>query len=227
MVIKLSLTEEQKRAFDEILYGKNASPLGEKKRKKSKEFDPIKLLMGSGKVASDLMQLTGGNFEENILFICAPSDAKLVLCGLVRVSLQKKKSPAVVLLANNYKTITELLDDEKIGSVPVLVDCVSESIYPVKPKRGVVFVDSIRNLTQIQIAVSELIRKSKSNFFIFDSVDVLFLYHDEQVVLKFISSLIKILDANRCFAVFVSARQNLPSKFVQSFDEKYSLKKYY
>jgi len=224
MAVKLALTDEQKKAFDEILYG--GSPL-QKTAVGGKEFDPAEILSGTGKVVLDLKQLIGEEYSTSALLVCSPSDTKTVLGGVAKfVSIYGKK-PVPVLFANNYKTVLELLKDAGVENNFSVIDCVSQSIYPIKEEKEISFVESLRNLTQIQISIQDEIRKNKNSVFIFDSIDVLYLYHEEQIVQKFLSSVVKMLESANRAVFFISAKSDLQKKVVGCFEDKFVLKKYY
>jgi hypothetical protein len=70
-----------------------------------------------------------------------------------------------------------------------------------------------------------LMDAKKNSCFIFDSLGILGLYHEESVVLKFIYSLTKLLHKRGASGFFVSAGKTNP-KIVQFFDEEVKMRKF-
>ena len=126
----------------------------------------------------------------------------------------------------NYKTLQNALKVEGFKGNFFVIDSISKSIANVSDSSNVLFVDSLRNLSQIQIKIINLIESTQKVAFIFDSLSVLSLYHDEAVVFKFIYSLTKILHKNNSNGFYISAKKSLDLKLSQFFDESVEVKKF-
>ena len=103
--------------------------------------------------------------------------------------------------------------------------------YTYKNHDGVVQeIDSLRNLTQLQIKLVKLIEGKNSSdqecVVVFDSLDVFSLYHDDQIILKFVYSMTKLLHKHSVSGFFLSSKNPFLPKLVQFFDDFVELKKF-
>jgi hypothetical protein len=223
-----SLTDEQKRAFNEILSGapaSNKSGLGSVEAKREPRFDVFNDTIGSGKILTEIKSKLPLSFVGTAVIECDPVNSKEVVVALTKFTQQAKVIPVIVLMNYNYKTVMGALAAENIKDGFIIIDTVSKSISKVNESSQLVFVDSIRNLTQLQIKMLNLIEEHKYLTFIFDSVGMLSLYHEEDIVLKFIYSATKIIHKNNCSGLFVSAGA-ISASMLQFFDEDIKLKKF-
>jgi hypothetical protein len=218
-----SLTDEQMKAFEAILSKKNvfSSHLTTQEVK----YDVFEALGGNEKVLAEVKLKLPLGFKGQALVSCDPSNLMDVFVAMVKFAVQSGYAPVLVLFMNNYVSVRKRLIEEGIKEDCFIVD-VSKSISPVNEEDNLVFTDSLRNLTQIQIKLLNILSTKKDVAFIFDSVSVLDYYHEEDTILKFVYSLTKLLRKNNSAGLYVSTDLKLSQKVGQFFDEHLELKKY-
>ena len=218
------LTEEQKRAFEAILSSKDS--VSAELSKQSAKFDAFKSILGSDRIVTEIKAKIPLSFSGEALLTCDPSNSKEVLVALAKFVRQGGGVPVLVLLNYNYKTIVSELMGEGIREGYFIIDTATKSIAQVEDEGNVVFVDSLRNLTQLQIKILNTAKGEPRSVFIFDSLPMLELYHEWGVVFKFVYSLTKLLHKTKSSAFFISSKKDLSIKLGQFFDESIELKKF-
>jgi len=221
---EFSITDEQMKKFEELLSDKQK--ISQSVSKQEAKFDAFSSLAGPSRVLFDLRTKLPFTFKGQALVSCDSSNSKDVLVGLAKFIIQSNQKPVFVLMNYNYKTIQEALKENDIESGYIIIDTVAKGISQVSDKEDLFFVDSLRNLTQIQIKVINVLEWNKEIAFVFDSLGVLNLYHEEDVVFKFIYSLTKILHKENANGFYISSKKGLAPKLSQFFDESIELKKY-
>jgi len=156
---------------------------------------------------------------------CDPSNSSEVVSALVKLVLEMGMNPVIVLMNFTYKSVIRSLKSSGLDDKVIIVDTVSKVISHVEDSERLFFVDSPRNLTQLQIKMINIMDSKKNTCFIFDSLGTLSLYHEEGVVLKFVYSLAKLLHKRASSGFFVSAGKTNP-RLVQFFDEEVKVRKF-
>jgi hypothetical protein len=188
------------------------------------KFDAFSILKGPGKMMHEVNLSLPFGFKGQVLVSCDSSNSKDMLIGLGQFALKSKSKPVFVLLGNNFKTVSSLAEAEGIKDY-FIIDTVSKNVMPVSETEKFFFVDSLRNLTEIQIKMLNIIAKNPDAVFIFDSLCVLNLYHSEQIVLKFVYSITKLLGKKDLTGFYVVVKKSMVPKLSQFFDETIQLKK--
>ncbi len=157
------------------------------------------------------------NFQSIVL--CDASKNRAIDAQLCKLAFAKGFSPTIVLASTNYKSMLNSLVNSNVDVSKIfLLDCVSRNLTLLKDTEKVFFVDSLRSLSDVQIKIINLIELNKKTCFIFDSLDALLLFHNSKTILKFVSSLNKILRKNSSVAFFLSANQELSEQLSQFFE---------
>ncbi|MFA5126124.1 MAG: hypothetical protein WC462_03930 [archaeon] len=219
-----SLTSEQKNAFDDILSNKNS--VSANIAKQTAKFDAFKALLGSERILTDLKSKLLLSFRGQALVDCDPANSKEVLIALTKFVIQTDMKPVLVLMNYNYKTVLSALEEAGVKENVIMIDTISKSIAQVDDEKNLFFVDSLRNLTQLQIKMLNVIEKNNGCAFVFDSLVMLELYHEPDVVFKFVYSLTKLLHKNRVNGFFISSKKSFSLKLSQFFEEVIELKKF-
>ena len=214
-----------------ILEQKTATSEGFDLKSQEKRFDELNFLLSKEKkVVDELKKQINFSNVSQVLLGCDALNNKDVYLSLIKFAIESKKIPIFVLTTTNYNQFFSYLSENQIDSNKILViDTVSKNISKINETDYLFFVDSLRNLTQLQIKIIKIFEISKLNVsdfvLIFDSVDVLSLYHDEQIILKFVYSLTKILHKNSVFGVFLSSNKLFSPRLAQFFDDFVEIKK--
>jgi hypothetical protein len=190
-------------------------------KKQADKFESLQEMLSHDRHVYDSLKKQISSIDHfQVLISSKASENKSVLCALVKIVLESKRTPVVVLTSSNYISIRKLFEENKIdSSLVVIMDTVSKNISSVKDEKNLLFVDSLRNLTQIQIKSVKEIENRRDCCFIFESVDVLSLYHDEQVLLKFVYSFTKLLHKYSSPSFFIANKRSFLPKLAQFFDD--------
>ncbi|MCX6803170.1 MAG: hypothetical protein NTY48_01215 [Candidatus Diapherotrites archaeon] len=224
MAGSFSLSDEQKKAFEAILAG---SAAGFSSSKAKGAVDAFNSLLGSDRVLTELKTKFSLSFSGSALVFCEPENSKEVLVALAKFCVQSEGVPVFVILGSNYKYVQKLLVGSAFLGEYFIVDAVSKSISSVTDTDKLFFVDSLRNLTQLEISVMTVANKGKKVVFIFDSIWALSLYHNEDVVTKFVYSMTGLLKKKGVSSFFISSNKAFGIKFTQFFDETFELRKFF
>lgn len=219
-----SLNDEQKKAFDEILASTDA--LSNAVIKQEAKFDAFNALIGPDRILTELKSMLPQNFSGQALVVCDPVNSKEVLVAVSNFVTKSSRTPALVLFSSNYRSVSDLLKQSGFSGQFFIIDTVSKSISPVEESEGLFFVDSLRNLTQLQIKIIKIIENNPRTVFVFDSVWVLSLYHADDVITKFFYSLTRILHDKGVSAFYISSDKDGAKKLAQFFDESVELRKF-
>jgi hypothetical protein len=188
-------------------------------------FDVFSSLSGPDRMMHEVNVHVPFSFRGQALVVCDSSNTKDVLLGLGKFIVAAKLKPVFVLFNHNYKTVGKWLNDNGFFGNYVIIDTVSKSIVNVSDSKDVFFVDSLLNLTQLQIKILNVMVSNHNSFFVFDSLGILELYHDEDTAFRFIYSLTKLLHKENFSGFFVSVKKTIVPKMSQFFDEIIELKK--
>lgn len=219
-----SLTDEQMKAFEDILSKKDifSTHLTTQEAK----YDAFKALGGYEKVLAEIKSKISIGFKGQAIIGCDSSNLMDVFIAMIKFSIQSGYTPVLVLFMNNYSTVKKRLIEEGITSECIILDAVSKSISPIVEEKNIIFADSLRNLTQIQIEILKILSSKPNLALVVDSVSVLNYYHDDDTIFKFIYSLAKLIRKNSSNGFYVSTDAQLSQKVGQFFDEQLILKKY-
>lgn len=204
---------------------KNSS---EKELKKvSSQMDDVSdFLSRDSKFLRELNKRISNDYFGNVLISCDSKNNKDLLIALVKKALLEERIPIVILTANNYKTVSKEFKEANINLDKVyIIDTVSKNIISIHDFGKIIFIDSLRNLTQLQIKLLKLLKKEKNVFCIFDTVDILDLYYDEKLILKFIYSIIKLIQKKSASSVFLINNNYLSLKVAQFFTDFFEIEK--
>jgi len=197
------------------------------KNENNKFAELASLLSPAQGLSRDIKRQIGGAFSGQNLVSFDSSNSREVILALVKLAIENKKKPVLVLTALNYKSAREILAAAAIPPESVvIIDTVSKNIKAVKDGAGVFFIDSLRDLTQIEIRVVNILSKEKNTAFIFDSLDTLAFYHEDKVIYKYAYSLTKILRKSPAPAFYLLNKKSLVSQLGQFFDNSVVLSKF-
>ncbi|MDD4251339.1 MAG: hypothetical protein PHX27_04075 [Candidatus ainarchaeum sp.] len=217
MVIKSNVVQP-KADFEDLILDKDK--VGLELKNETTKFDELqRILSKENRVVVELNQKLPDLISGQILINCDPVNNHDFLIGISKVIIKSNLTPLIILTSTNYKTIMGLLNVNKIDLDKVfLVDTVSKNISIVKESDKLFFVDSLRNLTQLQIKLFKLINSNKV-VFVFDSIDVLNLYHSEKTIFKFVYSLAKLMRKFKTNGFYIVNNKSLIQKVGQFCDD--------
>jgi len=191
----------------------------EKFLQKKEEFDELqKLLSRESRIYVEVAKNIAGKGDGQTLFVCDPVNTTDLVVALCKRIIEKEMMPVIILTTINYKAAKKVLKEANIEDKVFIIDTVSKGISNVVDHENVLFVDSLRNLTQLQIKIVKLIQQNKNIAFIFDALNVLELYHSQLIIMKFTYSISKLLKKYKLDAYYSITKASLTPKLGQFFD---------
>ena len=190
------------------------------------KFDDMqKILSRDGQIYSEVARNVSGKELAQTLFLCDPVNSSDIILALTKRISENGILPIIILTTMNYKSAQKMLHKAGLDGKFFLIDTVSKNISSVEDSENVLFVDSLRNLTQLQIKIVKLIQSKKDIAFIFDALNVLELYHSGPVLLKFTYSVSKLLKKHKLSGYYSITKASLAPKLSQFFDSFAEIKK--
>ena len=194
--------------------------------KEKDKFDKLqKILSREERIYYEVAKNVLGKADGQTLFLCDPVNATDVMVSIARRIVENGITPVIILTTMNYRAAQKVLEKAEIVDKVFLIDTVSKSISLVKDKERVWFVDSLRNLTQLQIKIIKLIKGGEKVSFVFDALNVLELYHSEPIILKFTYSISKLLKKYNLAGYYSITKKLMVPKLSQFFDNLVEIKK--
>jgi hypothetical protein len=198
----------------------NQKKISEEINKQLVKFEELQAVISEqAKISNELDKAVLGKNIAQIMINVKPEKVREVLITSVKKTLSQGMKPVVVLTTTNYESISKFFSESKIDINQILViDCVTRNVYSAKNTKQVHYIDSLRNLTQLQIKIINFFEREQNSVFIFDSLDVLTLYHENGVIFKFMHSLTKIFRQRSLQAYFLFTDKLLIRQLSQFFD---------
>lgn len=189
-------------------------------KKEVNKFDELQnLLSKDRRIMLEIKKQSSDCIVGQNLINCDPINNHDVILSLSKCILDVEKIPLIILTSTNYKSIIDLFEESKLSVENIfIIDTVSKNISSVIESDQFFFVDSLRNLTQLQIKLFKIISKNKDVIFIFDSINVLELYHSEKIIFKFIYSLTKLMHKYKISGYYIVNKKSLVQKIGQFCD---------
>jgi len=146
--------------------------------------------------------LISEEFHDQLTLIRTPSISYSDLIRVVPKQLADKRICYVTL----NKTYDALINLFQMNDIPVdntvFIDAITKSLNEVDNVDNCYFVSSPHALTELSIVINEFIQHS-FEYLLFDSLTTLLIYHrKEEIVIKFLSSIINVLKAFNCKGIF-------------------------
>ena len=201
--------------------GENASV-----KKSEPKFDEIQRILSRDNNVEVELNRSISSFEGQNIISCDSSNTKEIMVSLTKKIIAYGKSPVLVLTSVNYLVMQKLLEEKNISLKNVFImDTVTKNILNEKDTLQTKFIDSLRNLTQLQIKMLKLIEKNSNLIFVFDSLNVLELYHEEKIIFKFVYSLVKLLRKKQLPGFYLVHKSKTVPKLTQFFDDLIEIKR--
>ncbi|MFA5357507.1 MAG: hypothetical protein WC308_01135 [archaeon] len=186
-----------------------------------KQFEKLQSeLSGQSKISLEIdKQLPGKASRFQAVIKTRPELLGDTLIVTAKKIISSGKIPVMVLTARNYRVMIQELENAGIETKKVvLVDCVTKNIFCEKDKENIFFADSLADLPGLEIKIIELVEAYSKAVFVFDSLDILRLFHSDENIFKFIHSITKILRKNSVNAYYFFGSNYIVSKISQFFD---------
>ena len=121
---------------------------------------------------------------------------------------EKSVPGAYVCLNRPQHSVKNILTKENIDFKKILfIDCITSSLTAVKHEENVTHISNPADLTGLCIAISEFIKSvSNDKFIMIDALGTLLIYNHEEIVLKFIRSVLEECSQNDVAAIMITPK---------------------
>jgi hypothetical protein len=203
------------------------SKVSKEVKKEEKKFDEINnFLSKENRISVELKRQIPSLCSGQTIVNCVAENDYDIIISLSKMLLKEKMTPIIVLTSLNYLSIKKLIEKANLDYNDfIIVDTVSKNIMHTSNDKNTFFVDSLSNLTQIQITLLNIIKSNKSPAIIFDSLDVFELYHNNNVISKYVYSLTKLLHKYSCCAYYLLNKNALLPLIGQFFNSHIKIEK--
>jgi len=190
------------------------------------KFEELQELLSSDQaLLREAKRQLGGEHKGQAIATFDPALHKESIAALVRIAIESGSTPAIILTTLNYKTFYRLMQEKGIDYERlVVVDTISKNVSKPIEAPNLFFLDSLRDLTQIQIKIVNIMDEYKDVCFVLDSLDAMELYHEDKIIYKFIYSLSKLIRRRKMSAFYMLNKKTLASQLAQFVDSQMSLK---
>jgi hypothetical protein len=204
----------------------NQRKISEEINKQLVKFEELQAVLSEqSKISNEIDKTISKERVFQAMIKTSPEKIRGVLITLVKKIIVQNKTPIIVLTTFNSKSMNKLLVGAGIDLDKIkLIDCVTRNVLNAKNTKQIQYVDSLRNLTQLQIKIIKLFEKDKNSVFVFDSLDVLSLYHKNESIFKFAHAATKILRQRNLRGYFIFTDLQLIKKLSQFFDNIIEIK---
>ncbi|MDD3159802.1 MAG: hypothetical protein PHQ98_02445 [Candidatus ainarchaeum sp.] len=186
------------------------------------EFDQISyLLSNEKKIANELKNELNFITDNQVLIQNILSELNFeTIIALIREIDKANFNPIIVLTKDPYVSFKRKIQNTKINIENItFIDTISKSFMKNNIEKNVYYVDSLQNLTQLQIVCTKIINENQKSQFIFDSIDVLELFHSDEIIIKFFYSFTRLMNSKNKNCYYLLNNHKLVSKINQFFDK--------
>lgn len=158
--------------------------------------------------------------ENQIMVLLIPDEQYLDrLLGIVMDLAGDNKSILYVSLNRPYRTLKEILDDNKIDSERFyFIDAITKTAELLKDTENCEFISSPGSLTELSLSISNKLEEKRFDYLLFDSLSTLLVYESCETVTKFIHFLMAKIRVTGCKAVFTCLRQDAESVLIRDIN---------
>jgi len=154
------------------------------------------------------MTLSGITEKINSLVITDVENIQNTSNGVLKQFSEKDIPGAYICLNRPQHTVKNILKKENIDFKNILfIDCISSSLATVAHENNVMHLSNPADLTGLSIAISEFINEiSSDKFIMIDALGTLLIYNHEEIVLKFIRSVLEECSQKGCAAIMITPK---------------------
>jgi len=124
-----------------------------------------------------------------------------------------------VSLNRPYNTLLDILADAGVDTSKFyFIDGITKTAELAEECENCTFVSSAGALTELSLALANLLDERKFDFLLFDSLSTLLVYEEEVVVTKFVHSLMAKVRVSNCRGVFTCLKRDLDSVLIKDIN---------
>lgn len=158
------------------------------------------------------MDIAGITEKTNSLVITDVEKIQGTSTDILKIFADKQVPGAYVCLNRPQHAVKRFLKKENIDFDKIFfIDCISSSLTEVSPEDNVMHLSNPADLTGLSIALSEFIdRVGNKKFIVIDALGTLLIYNREELVIKFIRSVLEECSQKDVVAIMVTPHTTDP-----------------
>jgi len=141
---------------------------------------------------------------------------------LKEVTKQENTAGVYVTLNRPYASLIKNLEQNKIKTDNLFfLDCITKTLCAEKEQEKCLFLESPQNLTQLAIAIDEIVKAipMKNKFLFFDELSTLLIYNQTGTVAKFLHFLTGKMRTLELKGILLSVEKELDPKIAQQSEQ--------
>lgn len=152
------------------------------------------------------MNLAGITEKTNSLVITDVETIQGTSTDILKIFADNHVPGAYVCLNRPQHAVKKFLKKENIDFDKIFfIDCISSSLTEVAPEDNVMHISNPADLTGLSIALSEFIDRVESEkFIVIDALGTLLIYNQEEIVIKFIRSVLQECSQKDVVAIMIT-----------------------
>jgi len=159
--------------------------------------------------------------EDNqvIVAVIPNREYSVKLMEIVKVLAADHKRICYVSLNKPFDAIIKILEKSKIDSKKFcFIDCITQTVKAAKTTDRVLFISSPRALTDLSIAMTELLKTKKIESLFFDSLSTLLVYESASAVIKFAHAVMAQVRVTESKGVFTVLKEDVTSDLIKDMN---------
>jgi hypothetical protein len=197
-------------------------------KKEVDEYDQISYLLSEEKNISNELkkELTFKKDGQTLIRNKNPELHQDTIIAIIREINKNQKKPVLILTKDSHQSIIKKLNKKNVLTEEIIfLDTISKSYMGNTIQKNVYYLDSLENLTQLQIMINKITDANKEITFIFDTIDILELFHNEKIITKFFYSFTRLMNIKNKDCYYLISKETIMPKISQFFDKLITLEK--
>ncbi|MBI2672799.1 hypothetical protein HYX19_00925 [Candidatus Woesearchaeota archaeon] len=151
-----------------------------------------------------------------ILTLLPPNKYSDVNLHFLDLFINKNNHRGTYITVNRpYKSLVSMLNKSKIDHNRLFfIDCITGEVSGEEKAANCVFLDSPSSLTDLEIAIDEVLKRKEHNFILLDSLDTLSFYNDINSVVKFAHILTSKIRLNNINGVMITLHEDTDKRLI-------------
>ena len=131
---------------------------------------------------------------------------------ILSILMDRHEKGAYVAINKPYDTIISSMKKNKLDHKNLFfVDCVSENN---KKEENCIFLSSPESITNICVALEDAYNLNKHSFIFLDSIDALSLYHNPNIIIRFVRSLVQQIRQKNMSGLMIGLHEETDKKII-------------
>lgn len=158
--------------------------------------------------------------ENDIVLLLLPNQSYSEKIKDIAVIVSKTgKKICYVSVNKPFETLLKDFEKNRIDHKKFyIIDCVTKNVGGASPADNVVCVSSPKALTEMNIAIKNVLETAKTEITMFDSLSTLLIYEDPHVVIRFVHSIVSMFRALKSKGILISLKDDIQSELIKDLN---------